>query len=52
LRQLGPSLAEPVLAGSTVSVASSDAPETLTERVNAIVPSQLGVRTMTVRRRP
>jgi len=49
LRQLGPSVGEPLLVGSTVSVASAATSETLTERVNALAPSRLGVRTMTVR---
>lgn len=49
LRELGPPVGEPLLVGSTVSVASAATSETLTERVNALTPSRLGVRTMTVR---
>ena len=49
LRALGPSVGEPILAGGAVSLACSDAPEALTARVNALAPSTLGVRTMTVR---
>lgn len=49
LRELGPSVGEPVRAGSTVSVASAESSEALTERVTALAPSRLGVRTMTVR---
>ncbi len=49
LRELGPSLGEPLVAAGTVSVASSDSPEELSTRVAALEPSQLGVRTMTVR---
>jgi len=49
LRDLGPSVSEPLLVGSTVSVASAGTSESLTERVNALAPSRLGVRTMTVR---
>jgi ABC-2 type transport system ATP-binding protein len=49
LRNLGPSAGEPIVGGSLVSLASSEPPEALTERVNALTPSALGVRTMTVR---
>jgi ABC-2 type transport system ATP-binding protein len=49
LRELSTSLGEPVLAGSTVSVASAESSETLTASVNALALSRLGVRTMTVR---
>jgi len=49
LRELGPSLGEPLVAGGTVSLASSDSPEDLSTRVTSLEPSQLGVRTMTVR---
>jgi ABC-2 type transport system ATP-binding protein len=49
LRELGPSVGEPIVAGTAVSVASTDSAEELTERVNALAPSRLGVRTMTVR---
>jgi ABC-2 type transport system ATP-binding protein len=49
LRGLGPSVGDPVRAGSTLSVASSESSEALTERVNALTPSRLGVTTMTVR---
>jgi ABC-2 type transport system ATP-binding protein len=46
---LGPSIGEPIRSGSTVSVASSESSEALTERVGALALSSLGVRTMTVR---
>jgi ABC-2 type transport system ATP-binding protein len=49
LRTLGPAFGDPVVAGSLVSLASSESPEVVTERVNALTPSALGVRTMTVR---
>jgi len=49
LRELSTSLGEPVLSGSTVSVASAESSETLTASVNALALSRLGVRTMTVR---
>jgi ABC-2 type transport system ATP-binding protein len=49
LRTLGPSAGEPIVGGSLVSLASTESPEALTERVNALTPSALGVRTMTVR---
>jgi ABC-2 type transport system ATP-binding protein len=46
---LGPSVSEPLRSGSTVSVASRESSEALTERVNALALSRLGVTTMTVR---
>jgi ABC-2 type transport system ATP-binding protein len=49
LEDLAPSVSEPLLSGSTVSVASSEPSEALTERVNALAPTSLGVTTMTVR---
>jgi ABC-2 type transport system ATP-binding protein len=49
LGDLGPSVGEPRRNGSTVSVASNESSEALTERVNALAPSNLGVTTMTVR---
>jgi ABC-2 type transport system ATP-binding protein len=49
LAELGPSVGEPLHSGSTVSVASSESAEALTERVNALTLSRLGVTTMTVR---
>ncbi len=49
LGDLGPSVSEPLRSGSTVSVASSESAEALTERVNALAPSRLGATTMTVR---
>jgi ABC-2 type transport system ATP-binding protein len=42
-------LGEPVRSGSTVSLASSEPSEALTERVGALGLSRLGVATMTVR---
>ena len=42
-------LGEPIRSGSTVSVASSESSEALTERVGALALSRLGVETMTVR---
>jgi ABC-2 type transport system ATP-binding protein len=45
LRELG----EPIRSGSTVSVASSESSEALTERVGGLALSRLGVETMTVR---
>jgi ABC-2 type transport system ATP-binding protein len=45
LRELG----EPIRSGSTVSVASGESSEALTERVGALALSRLGVETMTVR---
>jgi ABC-2 type transport system ATP-binding protein len=49
LGDLGPAVGEPLRSGSTVSVASGDSSEALTERVSALALSKLGVRTMTVR---
>jgi ABC-2 type transport system ATP-binding protein len=49
LRDLGPSVGEPIVDGTLVSLTSGDSPEALTDRVNALSPSALGVRTMTVR---
>jgi len=49
LRELGPTVGEPLLAAATVSLASSDSPEELSTRVTSLEPSRLGVRTMTVR---
>jgi ABC-2 type transport system ATP-binding protein len=49
LGDLGPSVSEPLRSGSTVSVASRESSEALTERVNALGLSGLGVTTMTVR---
>jgi ABC-2 type transport system ATP-binding protein len=49
LRGLRPSVGEPVVAGRDVSLASNDEPEALSARVNALAPSTLGVRTVTVR---
>ena len=49
LRGLGPSVGEPLVAGETVSVASSSPPEELSTRAAALETSRLGVRTMTVR---
>jgi hypothetical protein len=49
LDDLGPSASEPLRSGSTVSVASSESSEALTDRVNALALSRLGVRTTTVR---
>jgi ABC-2 type transport system ATP-binding protein len=45
LRELG----EPIGSGSTVSVASGESSEALTERVGGLALSRLGVETMTVR---
>ncbi|MGZ6617562.1 MAG: ATP-binding cassette domain-containing protein [Solirubrobacteraceae bacterium] len=45
LRDLG----EPLVVGGTVSLPSGDSPEQLSTRVTTLEPSQLGVRTMTVR---
>jgi ABC-2 type transport system ATP-binding protein len=42
-------LGEPIRSGSTVSLASSEPSEALTERVGALALSRLGVATMTVR---
>jgi ABC-2 type transport system ATP-binding protein len=42
-------LGEPIRSGSTVSVASGESSEALTERVGALELSRLGVETMTVR---
>jgi ABC-2 type transport system ATP-binding protein len=42
-------LGEPIRSGSTVSVASSESSEALTERAGALALSRLGVETMTVR---
>jgi len=44
-----PTLGEPLVAGATVSLASTDSPEELSTRVASLEPSRLGVRTMTVR---
>jgi ABC-2 type transport system ATP-binding protein len=49
LEQLEPPLGKPIHVGSTVSVASNDSPETLTERVNTLAPSRLGMQSLTVR---
>ena len=49
LRTVSPSLGEPLVTGRTVSLASSDSPEDLSTRVTSLEPSQLGMRTMTVR---
>ena len=49
LRELGPTVGEPLVAAATVSLASSDSPEELSIRVTSLEPSRLGVRTMTVR---
>jgi ABC-2 type transport system ATP-binding protein len=49
LRELGPTVGEPLVAAATVSLASSDSPEELSTRVTSLEPSRLGVRTMTVR---
>jgi ABC-2 type transport system ATP-binding protein len=49
LRRLGPSVGEPIVAGETVSVASSSSPEELSARAAALEPSRVGVQTMTVR---
>jgi len=42
-------LGEPIRSGSTVSLASSEPSEALTDRVSALALSRLGVATMTVR---
>jgi ABC-2 type transport system ATP-binding protein len=49
LEQLAPPLGKPIQVGSTVSVASNESPEMLSERVNTLVPSRLGIRATTVR---
>jgi ABC-2 type transport system ATP-binding protein len=49
LRELGPSVSEPLRYGSTVSVASSESSQALTERINAAALSRLGVTTTTIR---
>ena len=49
LRELGPTVGEPLVAAATVSLASSNSPEELSIRVTSLEPSRLGVRTMTVR---
>jgi ABC-2 type transport system ATP-binding protein len=49
LGQVGLSDGEPLRSGSTLSIASSDPPDLLTERVNALALSRLGVTRMTVR---
>jgi len=49
LGDLGPSAGEPLRSGSTVSVASGEWSEALTDRVNALSLSRLGVTTTTVR---
>jgi ABC-2 type transport system ATP-binding protein len=49
LEQVGISDGAPRRSGSTVSIASSEAPEALTERVNALALSRLGVTAMTMR---
>ena len=49
LRELGPTVGEPLVAAATVSLASSDSPEELSIRMTSLEPSRLGVRTMTVR---
>ncbi len=49
LRELGPTVGEPLVAAATVSVATSDSPEELSTRMAVLEPSRLGVRAMTVR---
>jgi ABC-2 type transport system ATP-binding protein len=49
LGDLGPSASEPLRSGSTVSVASGESSEALTDRVNALALSRLGVTRTTVR---
>jgi ABC-2 type transport system ATP-binding protein len=49
LGDLGPSVSEPLRSRSTVSVASRESSEALTDHVNALALSRLGVTTMTVR---
>ena len=49
LAELGPSVGQPLRVGPTVSVATSEASEALTERVGALGLSRLGVRSITVR---
>ncbi len=49
LRELGPTVGEPLISAATVSVASNDSPEQLSTRIAGLEPSRLGVRTMTVR---
>jgi ABC-2 type transport system ATP-binding protein len=49
LRRLGPSVGEPLVAGETVSVASTASPEELSTWAAALEPSRLGARTTTVR---
>jgi ABC-2 type transport system ATP-binding protein len=49
LGDLGPSASEPLRSGSNVSVASGESSDALTDRVNALALSRLGVTTTTVR---
>jgi ABC-2 type transport system ATP-binding protein len=49
LRELGTSVGEPLVAGETVSVASTGSPEELSKLAARLESSRLGVRTMTVR---
>ena len=49
LRELGPTLGEPLVAGGTVSLASDATPDEVSGRVTSLELSRLGVRTMTVR---
>jgi ABC-2 type transport system ATP-binding protein len=49
LRELGTSVGEPLVAGETVSVASTGPPEELSKLAARLESSRLGVRTMTVR---
>jgi ABC-2 type transport system ATP-binding protein len=49
LRGLDASVGEPLVAGDTVRMASSRSPEELSTLVTALEPSQLGVRSITVR---
>jgi ABC-2 type transport system ATP-binding protein len=49
LRGLGSSVGEPLVAGETVSVASTSSPEELSTLAAALDPYRLGVRTMIVR---
>jgi ABC-2 type transport system ATP-binding protein len=49
LGDLRPSVGEPVMTGASLLAGSSDPAEVLSERVSALAPSKLGVRTITVR---
>jgi ABC-2 type transport system ATP-binding protein len=49
LAEVGLSTTEPLRSGATVSIASSEPPEALTERLNALALSRLGVTATTVR---